>query len=219
MDQLEGRDITPTVTEIHEKLLNKEAKLLTSLKEPAAIPVTANVASTQPPNSRYNHPRMPQNNQQWNRNQQHKHGNNNNKYQKGSQGGYQGCCQICGVQGHSARRCPQLHGHGSSTGSVSVNNAYPPWQPRANLALGATTLNNSWLLDSGATHHMTNDLDNLALHSPYNGDDVVLIGDGSPLPITHTGSLSFPSSSKPLSLTNVLCVPNIHKPYLSISVV
>ena len=215
-DQLEGRDITPTVTEIHEKLLNKEAKLLTSLKETVAILVTANVASTQTPTHRHNQNQCPPQHNQWNRNQQTKNFNNNNRYQKGSQGGYQGRCQLCGTQGHSARRCPQLGSHGSSSGSVSVNNAYPPWKPHANLALGSTHQNNSWLLDSGATHHMTSDLDNLALHTPYNDNDAVLIGDGSPLPIMHSGSLSFPSSSKPLSLNNVLCVPNIHKNLISV---
>lgn len=71
-------------------------------------------------------------------------------------------------------------------------------------------------MDSGATHHMTSDLDNLALHQPYNGNDAVLIGDGSPLPITHTGSLSLSSSSKPITLNNVLCVPHIHKNLISV---
>lgn len=47
VDQLEGRDVTPSVTEVHEKLLNKEAKLLMLSSDAAAIPVTANVASTQ----------------------------------------------------------------------------------------------------------------------------------------------------------------------------
>lgn len=39
-------------------------------------------------------------------------------------------------------------------------------------------LANPWLLDSGATHHMTSDLANLSLHQPYQGEDAVLIGDG-----------------------------------------
>lgn len=216
-DHLECRDITPTVTEIHENLLNKEARLLTSLKETVAIPVTANVAATQTQNHFQNqNQRTPCKNQQWNHNRQTKNFNNNNMYQKGSQDGYQGRCQLCGTQGHSARRCPQLGGHGSCSGSASINNAYPPWQSRANLALGSTQQNNTWFLDSSATHHMKSDLDNLALYTPYNGNGAVLTGDCSPLPITHTGSLSFPSSSKPLSLKNVLCVPNIHKDLISV---
>lgn len=48
-DQVEGRDTTPSIIEIHEKLINKEAKLL-AMNAPvsAAIPMTANIASTRP---------------------------------------------------------------------------------------------------------------------------------------------------------------------------
>lgn len=49
-----------------------------------------------------------------------------------------------------------------------------------------------WVLDSGATHHITSDLSNLALHQPYTGGEEVLIDDGSGLQITNTGSLSLP---------------------------
>lgn len=54
-------------------------------------------------------------------------------------------------------------------------------------------------MDSGATHHMTSDLQNLSLHQSYNGDDSVLLGDGSGISITHTGSLSLPSQSSETS--------------------
>lgn len=73
-----------------------------------------------------------------------------------------------------------------------------------------------WVPDSGATHHITSDLSNLALHQPYTGGEEVLIGDGSGLQITNTGSLSLPTNHKSLSLTNILLVPNIHKNLLSV---
>lgn len=74
----------------------------------------------------------------------------------------------------------------------------------------------TWLLDSGASHHMTSDLSNLALHSPYTGGDDVLLGDGSGLQITHTGSLSTPSFTRPFFLDNVLYVPSLDKNLLSV---
>ncbi|KAL1208369.1 Retrovirus-related Pol polyprotein from transposon RE2 [Cardamine amara subsp. amara] len=45
----------------------------------------------------------------------------------------------------------------------------------------------NWILDSGATHHLTSDLSNLSLHQPYSGGKEVTIADGSGLQISHTG--------------------------------
>jgi hypothetical protein len=44
-----------------------------------------------------------------------------------------------------------------------------------------------------------------------------MIGDGTGLPITHTGSTSLLHSNKQFSLTDVLCVPSITKNLISIS--
>lgn len=38
-----------------------------------------------------------------------------------------------------------------------------------------------------------------------------MIGDGSLIPITHTGFVSVPTTSKTLTLQNVLCVPSMPK--------
>lgn len=93
---------------------------------------------------------------------------------------------------------------------------FKPWQPRANMAVEAQNPTNVWLMDSGATHHLTSNLHNLCLHQPYLGDDSVLIGDGFGLDITHTGSLSLSSSARTLRLNDVLCVPNIYKNLISV---
>lgn len=45
VDQVEGRDLPPSITELHERLLNHEAKLLTATDDVLAqAPITANVA-------------------------------------------------------------------------------------------------------------------------------------------------------------------------------
>ena len=104
--QVEGRDTSPSIIEIHEKLINKEAKLLSlSPTVVTPVPVSANVAITRPKNHQHRNF-----NRNWN--------NNNNKasqqsYQSQSNDtnqnrGYQGRCQICSVFGHSARKCPQF---------------------------------------------------------------------------------------------------------------
>ncbi|RVW29890.1 Retrovirus-related Pol polyprotein from transposon RE1 [Vitis vinifera] len=62
-------------------------------------------------------------------------------------------------------------------------------QPRVNFAANSTSPNPTWLLDSGTSHHVTADLNNLSLHSPYNGIDDVMIGNG-------TGAILFQGSTK-----------------------
>lgn len=71
----------------------------------------------------------------------------------------------------------------------------------------------SW---KGVLHHITSDLHNLSLHQPYNGGDEVLLGDGSGLAITHTGSTTLPLPSNFLHLDTILCVPNINKNLISV---
>lgn len=52
-----------------------------------------------------------------------------------------------------------------------------------------------WYADSGASAHVTNSTAHLQQSQPYKGNDSVMIGDSSFLPITHTGSSSIASTS------------------------
>ncbi|GER38201.1 polyprotein [Striga asiatica] len=61
----------------------------------------------------------------------------------------------------------------------------------------------SWLLDSGATNHLTADFHNLSMHSVYEGEELI-----QAIPL---------SSNRPLQLNNVLHVPAIKKNLLSLS--
>lgn len=75
---------------------------------------------------------------------------------------------------------------------------YPPRdkrsQPKNNAPRGRRPSSNApaayaydWLLDSGATNHMTNDLSNLHTHYEYNVPDHIRIAGGSSLSISNTG--------------------------------
>ncbi|WVY96943.1 hypothetical protein V8G54_029094 [Vigna mungo] len=77
----------------------------------------------------------------------------------------------------------------------------------------ADTSQNNFLVDSGATHHVTNDLVNLVLHHPYMGPDSLFMGNGSGLNITHSRTLLL----NDLSLSNTLCVPSMQQKILSVS--
>ena len=72
-------------------------------------------------------------------------------------------------------------------------------------------------MDFGASHHVTGDLSNLSHHQPYEGPDDILLGDGSGLEITHTGSSKLPTPSKSFFLSNMLCVSSIKQNLISIS--
>ncbi|WVZ23444.1 hypothetical protein V8G54_001988 [Vigna mungo] len=97
-----------------------------------------------------------------------------------------GRCQWCNVKGHVLSQChtfKQQHpGVPLPPRSSSVN----PKQVQVHTTTAGTSQNN-FLVDSGATHHVTNDLDNLALHHPYMGPDSLFMGNGSGQ-ITHNGS-------------------------------
>uniref|UniRef100_A0A1J3ILL6 Retrovirus-related Pol polyprotein from transposon TNT 1-94-like beta-barrel domain-containing protein n=1 Tax=Noccaea caerulescens TaxID=107243 RepID=A0A1J3ILL6_NOCCA len=196
----------PSLSELHQKLINHEAKLL-SYGSASTYPISANYANNRHLSNQQNNNQC--SNQPWH--------NSQSSNQSRTPRPYLGRCQICGVQGHSAKRCSQFNtAPQSAQKPLLPTPPYPPspWLPRANLA----TANSSqpWVLDTGATHYITSDLTNLSLHQPYNGGQEVIVGNGNGLPITHTGFASLPSNNKPLSLTNVLYVPDIKKNLISV---
>lgn len=106
VDQVESRDTSPTITEVHEKLLTKEAKLFSIASSASTVGlISANTASARPRS--FQGKQNQRQNQTWNNNNQQPYyqprpdNRNNNK-------GYQGRCQLCSVFGHSAKRYTQL---------------------------------------------------------------------------------------------------------------
>ena len=70
-----------------------------------------------------------------------------------------------------------------------------------------------FLVDCGATHHITNDIANMAIHHPYTGPDSLFMGNNSSLNISHSRTLLI----KYLSLSNVMCVPSMKHQIISVS--
>lgn len=71
--------------------------------------------------------------------------------------------------------------------------------------------NRVWYLNSGATSHLTNDINNLTLGDPvtYKATDNISIGDGNTLPIAHTCVGLLPTPSYKLHLPQLLHIPTL----------
>jgi histone deacetylase 1/2 len=78
----------------------------------------------------------------------------------------------------------------------------------------------SWYPDSGASHHLTFNPNNLAYRMPYYGQEQVMMGNGQGVSIQSLGHSKFASPNNPnvhLKLNELLHVPNISKNLLSVS--
>ena len=113
-------------------------------------------------------------------------------------------CQLCDKARHTARVC----------------RSRPPsyFTPKENFMAREPQIHNAnWVIDSGASHHITSDLQNLSIHSEYGGTDDVIIGDGNGISITHTDSTNLIIENPNFMFGNVLCAPAIHKNLIFVS--
>ncbi|RVW40981.1 Retrovirus-related Pol polyprotein from transposon RE2 [Vitis vinifera] len=169
---VQARDTMIMFDKLHEKLLNFEASLQGAKSEPSHFPASANPANRNTTSWR------PSTHSSNNRTDWHPSPNTNNR-------------SLAFPNGHTAKRCSSFRlvpNQPNTTPVAPVNNTLTPWQPRAHFATNTIPSTLQWLLDSGASHHVIADLSNLSLHTPYTGSDDIMIGDGSSLPITHTGT-------------------------------
>ena len=107
---------------------------------------------------------------------------------------------VCDQIGHTAKSCPRLTSYATTANCTSTSNV----------------MDNKWLMDSAASHNITGDLNNLSIHSKYDGTDEVVLGDGSGLAVSHIGSLTLKSPKKTFILKDTLCVPNLFKNLISV---
>ncbi|XP_010443976.1 PREDICTED: uncharacterized protein LOC104726746 [Camelina sativa] len=193
IDAVHGRNVPISFAELHEKLINRESHLLNQPLLPSPFPVTANAAQNRPQHWNHSTPSSVTSKPCYSSHTNHR------LHSSGQRKPYLGKCQACGVQGHTAQKCTQFRI--VSSGQNPLPRGFSPSQPQAYHALTGPNESPSWLVDTGASHHITSDLANLSLHSPYNGSEEVVIGDGKGLAITHTGEgsqLGGTGSNKPV---------------------
>lgn len=201
------RETPMSYPELFDKLVDYER----SLKEAETAPAIATVNYTQRhPASRtqtrsFNDPRFSRSNNmqpkpnrsQWSPNYQSggTRTNRNPTY-----------CHYCNIPGHETKDCRKL-AQFLKEYNVSVN---PPTNPIANTTMARTTAPTpAWMFDTGASHHVTADRSSLHTMSEYGGPDEIVLGNGKTLSISHVGHSKLPTSTRTLSLNNVLYVPTL----------
>jgi hypothetical protein len=68
-----------------------------------------------------------------------------------------------------------------------------------------------WYTDTGATDHITSELDKLAIHERYNGTDQIRTASGAGMDINHIGHSVIHTPSRDLHLRNILHAPKAAK--------
>ena len=64
-----------------------------------------------------------------------------------------------------------------------------------------------WYIDTGASHHITSELGNLQISSPYHGSDSVQLGNGDSLLISNIGNMPCSTGGTTFSMNKVLHCP------------
>ncbi|OIT03203.1 hypothetical protein A4A49_57448, partial [Nicotiana attenuata] len=115
-------------------------------------------------------------------------------------------CQICGRNNHTALSC-----------FYRWDYSYQAQQevPQALATMSLTDQHDNHLyMDSGATNHMVQSSGTLVNSSPFKGTDLVMVGNGDKMPITHIGDKII---GKNLHLKDVFVVPKLKKNLISVS--
>ncbi|GAU36347.1 hypothetical protein TSUD_321860 [Trifolium subterraneum] len=151
---LRSRETPIEFAELHEKLMDFETLMQrdnSSPQEPTVV--TANTANRS-------------------KSQYQAKGPNRNQSTGGQNSDRGVVCQYCEKPGHSAKICYKIKGYPNRNQMRRSANvaAYRHQNP---------VHNNNWIMDTGASHHITQDLQQLTLAQPYPGSDQVLVGDGT----------------------------------------
>jgi hypothetical protein len=128
--------------------------------------------------------------------------------------------QLCQKTGHTADRCYKRFDHTYKPPPPRQSSKYASRQqasPQALFVQPGQPVPESWYLDSGASAHVSPDLNAFTSYTPYTGTDKLCVGNGKGLDISHIGSGILLTPSVTLKLQNILHVPDISKPLLSIS--
>lgn len=111
---------------------------------------------------------------------------------------------MCGKSNHQVLDCFR-----------ELDFAYQERYPRSELAVMVSQSNvlhedNGWIANSRVTNHITTDLNKFTLQQPFQGIDIVTVGNGNTLHISHIGC-SFFKTPNSIVLKNISHCPNAIK--------
>jgi hypothetical protein len=86
-------------------------------------------------------------------------------------------CQVCFKIGHTAERCWHRYDE----------NYVPDSRHVAAVASNSYTVNTNWYTDTGATNHITGELEKLSLREKYHGGEQIHTASGIGMDISHVG--------------------------------
>ena len=93
---------------------------------------------------------------------------------------------------------------------------YVPQEKTASAATHLYGVDTNWYTDTGATDHITSELEKMTVHDKYNGNDQIRTANGAGMNINHIGHAIVHTPSHPLHLNNVLHVPKAKKNLVSV---
>jgi histone deacetylase 1/2 len=128
--------------------------------------------------------------------------------QNGGNGGKEKVvCQLCNREGHTVLRCYKRFDH--SFNGVQENKS----ASSATMSYGVDT---NWYTDTGATDHITGELEKLTVRDKYTGNDQVHTASGAGTEIDQIGHSLVHTPTRPLHLNSVLYVPKANKNLVSV---
>ena len=126
-------------------------------------------------------------------------------------------CPICKKTGHSERRCPSKNVKEEEPATAMLASLFND-SPKAFIA----ATDNEWIMDSGATHHMSHDLSLFSNKTQELNDRGVYLGDATRIPVSLTGEVQMElfheeGHSNLVVMKDVLGVEGLAKNLFSVS--
>jgi hypothetical protein len=116
-------------------------------------------------------------------------------------------CQLCNREGHRAYRCYKRF-------ETSIRP--PPERRSASAATTSYGIDTNWYTDTGATDHITGELDKLTVRDKYHGNDQVHTASGAGMRVNQIGQSIVKTPKRNLILNNILYVLEANKNLASV---